>query len=110
MLALPAAVLPEDSIVLVLVFFEVKGIVRITARLDVTVVIVKRLLLDVLVFRRNQLVPDFHCLRGLLKRHGEDPAIDLSVEVALVDRALAKCHHKSLSNCTATLVLELVVN
>ena len=60
-------VISQIRVLLVLVGFEVKRILRVQGKLDEAPVVIKSLLLDVLVLLSDNLVPDIYVVGSLLQ-------------------------------------------
>ena len=103
-------VFPENAVILIFVFEQVKWIFRVTAQLNVAVVVIEGFLLNMLVFQRDELMSSVHVPGGLLECDRKHPSTDLEIEVAIADSALSECHQKGLGNGAATLILETVID
>ena len=101
--------LPKLRHIHVLIPFEIKSCVWITAKLYVAEIVVKRLLFDVLIFTSDQFVPVVDVLGCLIERDWEDLTVEQVVKVACANCPLPKSHQRSLSNCATTLILEEIV-
>ena len=84
--------LPKLRHIHVLIPFEIKSCVWITAKLYIAEIIVQCLLFDVLIFTRDQFVPEVDVLGSLIERYWEDFSVEQVIKVACANCPLPKSH------------------
>ena len=102
--------LPKKTKVVVLICLNVERIAWVQGGLDMSPIIIKCLLLDMLVLSCSLVVPCINIESCLFKWNWFNPAIYCDIVISWADHALSKSHCNSLVNWSPALFLETFID